>query len=65
MHLETVDAAVGDEVTLGQQIGTVGRTGMKRSAPHLHLEAHFTNKRLDPHELLRGQLVGEPVEFEP
>ncbi|MDD9938861.1 MAG: M23 family metallopeptidase [Myxococcales bacterium] len=64
MHLETVEVTHGDVVQRGQRIGTVGRTGMKRSSPHLHLETHLPKELLDPLELLRGHVIGEPVEFE-
>ncbi|MGD8862828.1 MAG: M23 family metallopeptidase [Myxococcales bacterium] len=65
MHLETVEVSHGESLRRGQRLGTVGRTGMKRSAPHLHLETHLDGKVLDPLELLRGHLIGTPVEFEP
>ncbi len=60
MHLETVDVAAGTEVRRGDLIGTVGRTGMLRSAPHLHLELHGENQLLDPLHVLRGHLIGRP-----
>lgn len=63
MHLETVLVRYGDEVTRGQRIGSVGRTGMKRSPPHLHLELLSSSELLDPLEVLRGHLIGTPVEW--
>jgi len=65
MHLETVAVAYGARVKRGDLIGTVGRTGMLRSAPHLHLEMLGPEGLYDPAEILRGHLIGTPVEFEP
>lgn len=64
MHLETVEMDRGDSVRGGQRIGTVGRTGMKRSAPHLHLEFRTNAGILDPLEHLRGHLIGKLVEWD-
>ncbi|MDQ3031876.1 MAG: M23 family metallopeptidase [Myxococcota bacterium] len=58
MHLETVEVAYGQRVTRGQRIGTVGRTGMQRSAAHLHLEMHTGERLEDASEVLRGLLIG-------
>ena len=58
MHLEEVHVRAGDHVTLGHQLGTVGRTGMQASAPHLHLELHGPEGLLDPSEHMRGLLIG-------
>ena len=47
MHLSAYSVSVDEHVTAGQQIGAVGRTGVKVSPPHLHFEIrmneHFTN----------------------
>jgi hypothetical protein len=47
MHLASYVVSDQDHVTAGQTIGYVGRTGVKVSPPHLHLEVrvedHFTN----------------------
>jgi murein DD-endopeptidase MepM/ murein hydrolase activator NlpD len=64
MHLETVELAYGQSVERGQRIGSVGRTGMQRSAPHLHLELFSGLLLLDPLVVLRGHLIGTPVQFE-
>lgn len=57
MHLSEVRVEYGDTVERGQTIGTVGRTGMQRSAAHLHLELH-TDHLEDPSEILYGLLLG-------
>lgn len=60
MHLETVEVVRGAEVQRGDRIGTVGRTGMESSAAHLHLELHASDRLLDPRELLRPLVIGNP-----
>lgn len=57
MHLEEVSVVYGDRVERGDQVGTVGRTGMRRSAAHLHLEMS-TDRLEDPSEILYGLLLG-------
>jgi murein DD-endopeptidase MepM/ murein hydrolase activator NlpD len=64
MHLETVERQYGQSVERGQRIGSVGRTGMQRSSPHLHLELFSGLLLLDPLVVLRGHLIGTPVQFE-
>lgn len=58
MHLEDVEVSHGTEVRRGDLIGTVGRTGMRRSAPHLHLELHGPEGLMDASEMLRGFIIG-------
>jgi len=60
MHLEEVKVAYGDEVARGDLLGTVGRTGMRRSAAHLHFELHAPDGLLDPRRVLAGLLIGDP-----
>ena len=58
MHLDHVEVAYGDRVTRGDRVGTVGRTGMQRSAAHLHLELMAEHLE-DPSEILYGLLLGQ------
>lgn len=60
MHLEEVHVRYGEQVTRGADLGTVGRTGMERSAAHLHLEL-ATDQLEDPAEILYGLLLGHRV----
>lgn len=64
MHLETVEVAYGQRVARGDRLGTVGRTGMLRSSPHLHLELLGPEGLLDPAEVLHGHLIGTPLELD-
>lgn len=57
MHLEEVHVRYGQTLRRGDQIGTVGRTGMRESAAHLHFELH-TERLEDPSVILRGLLLG-------
>ena len=57
MHLEEVHVRYGDRLERGGDVGTVGRTGMQRSAAHLHLEL-ATDQLEDPSEILYGLLLG-------
>lgn len=57
MHLQDVDVRYGQQVARGDKLGTVGRTGMRHSAAHLHLEL-ATDQLEDPAEILYGLLLG-------
>lgn len=61
MHLETVEVVSGQSVQRGALLGTVGRTGMVRSAAHLHLEIH-TARVEDASAVLAGLLLGQRPE---
>jgi hypothetical protein len=59
MHLNTIraDLKEGMRVEGGEEIGEVGRTGIKRSPPHLHFALAYLDGRekiyIDPEPLLR------------
>lgn len=57
MHLNNVAVKVGDLVTRGMVIGTLGRTG-RSTGPHLHLAFLLDGKRVDPLRLLA---LGEKI----
>ncbi len=46
-HMNRLVVRVGQKVQKGQQIGTVGDTGLS-TAPHLHYEIHYKGKPIDP-----------------
>ena len=46
-HLDEMRVRVGQRVTLGTIVGTVGNTGMSM-APHLHYEVHLRDEPVDP-----------------
>ncbi|MCG9757769.1 M23/M56 family metallopeptidase [Pseudoalteromonas sp. Isolate6] len=52
-HLDSIDVAVGEQVSQGEVIGTIGETG-RVTGPHLHLEALHNNTRIDPLTLLEN-----------
>lgn len=60
MHLDEIHVENGDRVELGQRIGTVGRTGMKYSAPHLHFEIIRNGRRIDPSKSLNEFVIKNP-----
>lgn len=47
LHLQTMTVDVGDRVTAGMVIGTVGSTG-RSTGPHLDWRINWNEKRLDP-----------------
>ena len=47
LHLDTLSVAVGDSVTAGERIGTVGSSG-RSTGPHLDWRLNWYQKRLDP-----------------
>jgi murein DD-endopeptidase MepM/ murein hydrolase activator NlpD len=54
VHLERIDAHVGDKVAQGQTIGLLGATG-RATGPNLHWGVNWYNTALDP------QLVAGPM----
>ncbi len=57
MHLESTAVSYWEEVKAGQIIGTLGRSGAKKSGPHLHLEFRVKTARTDPALPLSDVLV--------
>jgi murein DD-endopeptidase MepM/ murein hydrolase activator NlpD len=56
MHLKSGSILVkkGQRVSAGQQIASVGRTGITSSTAHLHFETLKDGTKLDPESVLRG-----------
>ncbi|MEY2756985.1 MAG: hypothetical protein RIR33_763 [Pseudomonadota bacterium] len=52
-HMNSISVKVGQDVTLGQKIGTMGSTG-RSTGPHLHYEIYFRGKSYDPLKFLRA-----------
>ncbi len=46
-HLETMSVSVGDKVYKGQNLGTMGRTGVA-TGTHLHFEVRINNQTTNP-----------------
>ncbi|MFT4664862.1 MAG: hypothetical protein ACI8YQ_000067 [Polaribacter sp.] len=62
-HMKNIDVKLGQKVTRGQQIGTVGTSGTS-TAPHLHYEVHNKGKKVDPiHYCMDGLSVEEYQEL--
>ncbi|KRB82609.1 peptidase [Sphingomonas sp. Root710] len=47
LHLSRIDVAVGQAVTQGQTLGTIGMTG-RATGPHLHWAIKWRDARIDP-----------------
>jgi len=56
LHMDTVTVAVGDKVTRGAPMGTVGSTG-RSTGPHLDWRINWFEQRLDP-ALIAGPMPG-------
>ncbi len=62
-HMHTMDVKLGQKVTRGQMIGTVGSTGTS-TAPHLHYEVHYKGKKVNPiHYCMDGLSIEEYQEL--
>lgn len=60
-HMQSVNVRVGQRVTRGQQIGTVGSSGMA-SGSHLHYEVIQNDRKVDPVYFFYNDL--SPEEYE-
>lgn len=57
MHLSSYRVAVDDKVSAGELIGFVGRTGVKVSPPHLHLEIRVDGRFTNPVRYLTDMVI--------
>ncbi|HEC29808.1 MAG TPA: M23 family metallopeptidase [Gammaproteobacteria bacterium] len=53
-HLDTIKAAVGEDIRKGDVIGTVGMTG-RVTGPHLHWSVSLNNTMIDPSLFLKPE----------
>ncbi len=51
IHLDSIAVEIGQNVEIGENIGTIGATG-RATGPHLHWGVNFLQKRIDPELLL-------------
>jgi murein DD-endopeptidase MepM/ murein hydrolase activator NlpD len=51
-HLSAFAVTLGEQVTAGQRIGSVGNTGWS-TGPHLHFEVRSGGRPVDPLDYLR------------
>jgi murein DD-endopeptidase MepM/ murein hydrolase activator NlpD len=56
-HLHTFSVVAGQAVKAGEVIGTVGLTGVKASASHLHFEVHQDGELADPVRFLAASTL--------
>jgi murein DD-endopeptidase MepM/ murein hydrolase activator NlpD len=61
-HLDKIEVKVGDYVRQGDLLGLSGNTGAS-TAPHLHYEVHYLNRRLDPKPFLEWSIENYDVLF--
>ena len=60
MHLSSYRVHINDRVKAGDCLGAVGRSGVKSSGSHLHLEIHVKGEAVDPAPILGPELVIPP-----
>ena len=56
-HLDEIKVGKGEEVSRGDQVGTIGSTG-RSTGPHLHLGVRWRGARVDP-----TLLLGDPAKI--
>jgi len=56
-HLDSIEVEVGDDVTAGQRIGSVGETG-SLSGPRLYFEIRRGSRPLDPRQWIPASQAG-------
>ena len=59
-HLRSSLVHAGDDVTMGQQIATVGESGLA-TAPHLHFEVWVKGVAVDPVKFVAATRLATPV----
>ena len=57
MHLDRYTVAEREEVKAGQVIGSLGRTGVKVSPPHLHFEVRIGDRHTNPLRTLGDTMI--------
>jgi len=57
-HLQSIQVQEGAQVSLGQQIGTVGSTGCS-TGPHLHFGVEFLGRDTDPYGWCGSEAIPE------
>lgn len=53
-HLSKILVTVGQQINIGQQIGSIGSTG-RSTGPHLHYEIHRNGQKINPETFLTLQ----------
>jgi len=57
-HLKTILVAEGQHINRGDQLGTLGNSGLS-TGPHLHYEVLLRNKHVNPWMYLNNDMTGE------
>lgn len=57
MHLEKYEVTAGQEVAAGEIVGYAGRTGIKRSPPHLHFELRVGDRAVNPWRYFKDVII--------
>jgi hypothetical protein len=60
MHLSSYRVQVNDRVKAGDRLGSVGRSGVRASGCHLHLQIHVKGVPIDPAPVLGPELAIPP-----